>query len=69
MDDWTINAWNTRYIDGHRVLFQMEKPGVVAPVACWVVVHDGYMYGPCEDWRLVEKLVREEWKHDRNLVG
>ena len=67
--EWTIDAWNTRCINGHRVTFKWDDPGVVGPNGTWVVVDSGYMSGPCEDWQLVEKLIREEWKHDRNLVG
>ncbi len=63
------NAWNTRCVDGHVVTFHWEKPGVIGPTAVWVVIDDGYMYGPCERWQDVEKAIREDWKHERNLVG
>jgi len=61
--------WNVRYVGGHRVLFRREKPGVLAPTGVWVVEHAGYLYGPCERWQDVERIVREEWQHERNLVG
>ena len=61
--------WNTRYIDGHKVTFHYEEPGVIGEDSCWVVFSGGYMYGPCSKWQDVERLIREEWEWDRNLVG
>jgi len=45
-----------------------EKPGIISEDACWVGLHDCYLY--VED-TLVELLVTilTEWKHDRHLVG
>lgn len=63
------DAWNTRVVGGNKVIFHWERPRVVAPTAAWIVLHSGYMYGPCEQWEDVERIVREEWQHDRNLVG
>ncbi len=63
-----VNAWNTRVINGHQVRFDCEEPGVISSDYCWVVVHGGYMY--CGDtWQEVERLVRDEWQHDRHLAG
>ncbi len=63
-------AWNTRIVDGHKVVFIRERK--LAPVdddLVWLVVDNGYMYGPCETWQEVERLVRDEWQHDRHLAG
>lgn len=64
-----IDRWNTRCVDGHVVTFHREKASVIAPVAVWVVMAEGYMYGPWERWQNVEKDIRQEWKHDRHVVG
>lgn len=64
-----IDDWNTRIVNGHRVTFYWEKPGVISPTSVWLVSHKGYLYGPCDKWEDVEKLVRDEWENDRNLVG
>lgn len=64
-----INDWNTRVVNGNKVTFTWEPPNVIAPVGVWVVLHEGYMYGPCKKWQDVEKIVREEFKHDRHMVG
>jgi len=64
-----IDRWNTRCVDGHVVTFHREKAGVIAPTEVWVVVAEGYMYGPHERWDDVEYAVRDEWKDDRHMVG
>ena len=67
--DALVGMWNTRCVDGHVVTFHREKAGVIAPAEVWVVVTEGYMYGPWCRWQDVEKDIRQEWKHDRNMVG
>jgi Lar family restriction alleviation protein len=64
-----IKAWNTRNIAGHVVTFYWEQAGVIAPVDVWLVVHGCYMYGPCDKWQDVAKIVENEWEQDNNLVG
>lgn len=64
-----VEDWNTRIVNSHRVTFSWEPPGVIGETSVWVVCSDGYMYGPCDRWQDVEKIVREEWQHDRNMVG
>lgn len=64
-----VRKWNTRCVDGHVVTFHREKASVIAPVEVWVVVTEGYMYGPCERWQDVEAIIRNEWQSDRCMVG
>lgn len=64
-----VESWNTRCVDGHVVTFHCERASVIAPMKVWVVVAEGYMYGPWERWQNVEKDIRQEWKHDRHMVG
>lgn len=65
----SVDKWNTRTINGHSVTLKREKAGVVSPEAVWVVFSGCYMYGPCENWQDVENQIRNEWEHDRHLVG
>jgi hypothetical protein len=44
-----------------------EKPGVISPESCWVILGGGYMY--IDDTLLgVLWLALTEWKHDRHLA-
>lgn len=69
IDSFVANQWNTRVVSGREVTFKREVAGVVSPNAVWVVFCGGYMYGPCENWQDVENQIRNEWEHDRHLVG
>lgn len=64
-----VSQWNTRRIGGNTVLFQWEKPGVIAPTGVWFILDEGYMYGPCERWQDVERIAREEWQCGRHIAG
>lgn len=70
LDRWSkhITAWNTRVVDGHKVTFHYEQPGVISETEAWVVVDGCYMYC-AETWQEVEHMIRNEWQHDRHLVG
>ena len=63
------DKWNTRHIHGHKVTFKYEPANLVFQSAQWLVIDDGYLYGPCDEWEDVAELIRTEWKHDRHLVG
>jgi len=60
-----IDDWNTRIVNGNRVTFYRA----ISPTIVWFVAHKEYVYGPCDKWEDVEKLVREEWENDRHLVA
>lgn len=49
--------------------FGWEPPGVVSDCACWLIVHQCWMYGPYPTLRQCIHDVLCEWKHDRHLVG
>lgn len=66
--DLCVQHWNTRSVGGNVVTFHWEKAGVISKNPCWVAMAGGYMYGACDTWQEVEKVVRDEWKMDKNLA-
>jgi len=46
-----------------------QKAGVISLNDCWVCIHGGYMYGPCNTLEQLIHVLNTEWEHDKHIVG
>ena len=51
-----------------RIVLMKEKPGVISPNSCWVLIYDCWMYTGDTVFQLTKTVVKN-WKSDKYIVG